>query len=61
VRLTHLVISKADASVLSLGTRAFDELEEEEHAEQKDSSKNGKYSARDRVLGANVEPLILKT
>jgi len=61
VRLTHLVVSKADASALSLGTRAFDEFGEEEHAEEEDSSQDGKDSAGDRVLGANVEPFTIKT
>lgn len=61
VRLTHLVVSKADASVLSLGARAFDEFGKDEHAEKEDGSENGKDSAGDCVLGANVEPVVIKT
>lgn len=61
MRLTYLIVSKTNASVLSPGTGALDEFGEDEHAEEEDSSQDGKDSAGNRVLGANVEPLILKT
>jgi len=61
VRLTHLVVSKVDATVAGLGTGALDELGEDEHAEEEDRRKDRKDGARDRVLGADVGPVVVKT
>lgn len=59
--MTHLVVSKADASALSLGTGVLDKFGENKHAEEEHSSENGKDSAGGRVLGTDVEQVILKT
>ena len=61
MRLTHLVVSKADASALSLGTGILDEFGENKHAEEEDSSQNGEDSAGNLVLRADLEPATLKT
>lgn len=46
---------------MGLGTGALDELGEDEHAKEEDRSKDRKDGAGDRVLGADVGPVILKT